>query len=524
VNRILLLLTLLAALAPASAAAAPSLAGEFPPAGLSAEPRQLTLGPDGNVWVALSTDTRPIAKVEPNGTVTEYAAPGIRRPFGITTGPDGLLWVTQGDGVARFSPDAPTRAEPVPIAGLTSPQAITRGPDDNLWTASGENAFRIPPAAPDRATPFRVDGMSARGIASSADGNLYIADFGGRLIRLTTAGVPTPYTTGGGLQEVTAGLGTQVAFTQQGGVPNYIGMFQDGVLSPPAFVPGADPFGIALGLDQAYWAANAVRDSLSRVTQAGTVTTPISFSGGSRPEYLTAGAGGTLWVSLKTARRIALVTGLEAPPPPTSGGGTTPPTTTPPPVSPQPFPPGQAPIFSSFTVTRTTTVGRSARMSVKLAGASSATLRLAQRLPGRRGRSGRCVRPSRANRRGRRCTRYVVRASADAPARGGTIRATFSPALAVGAYRVTLTASNAVGTTTASRSFTVKRAEPEPEPEPERDRDEPPEDRAAERDEAPAADPRLATNHGAIVCIHGSGHGDDPRDARDARPARGTGA
>jgi ABC-type sugar transport system substrate-binding protein len=54
------------ALLPASAAAEPKLDGEFP---VTKQPRYLTAGPDGNVWVALQDR---VAKVAPDGAVTEY--------------------------------------------------------------------------------------------------------------------------------------------------------------------------------------------------------------------------------------------------------------------------------------------------------------------------------------------------------------------------------------------------------------------------------------------------------------------
>src|SRR4051794_32593685 len=91
-------------LAPAALAATPAVTGEF---ALSETPHHLALGPDGNVWVALEGAAKDVAKVTPDGTVTEYTVPDITSPDGITTGPDGNLWVTQILGVVRFSPSDP---------------------------------------------------------------------------------------------------------------------------------------------------------------------------------------------------------------------------------------------------------------------------------------------------------------------------------------------------------------------------------------------------------------------------------
>lgn len=448
-----------ALLVPAVASAAtPTVAGEYPPAGLSAAPRQLTLGPDNNIWVAVETAGRPIAKVEPDGRVTEYASANISSPFGITADMAGNLWVTQQNGVARFTPADPTRAARFTINEITTPQAITVGPDDNLWTASGDSVIRIPPDDPSRAEAFDITGLGARGIASGHDGYLYVAGFSGLLARVATDGRFTTVDTRGALQEVAAGPGMQIGFTQQGTNPQYVGFFLDGALQPPALIPGTDPFGIEYGIDEAYWVANAIVDSLSRVTPEGAVTTPVSFSAGSRPEYLTAGPGGTLWVSLKQTRRIALVTGLEAPLPPVTppvDPPVTPPTTPPsnPPVTPPP--PGQQPVFTNLSLTRTTTVGRAATLRLNVAGAASVGVKVQQKASGRTSR-GRCAAPSRSNRRGRRCTRWVQRQSFTAPVSNGAVSAKLSARLPAGSYRVTVSASNATGTTTATRSLTVK--------------------------------------------------------------------
>src|SRR5262245_52391847 len=90
-----------AALVPGAASAAPQVTGEFD---VSKTPQQLTLGPDGNVWVLIGDD---IAKVQPDGTVTEYNPADLDGGVGITTGPDGNLWVTDTKLVVRIPPADP---------------------------------------------------------------------------------------------------------------------------------------------------------------------------------------------------------------------------------------------------------------------------------------------------------------------------------------------------------------------------------------------------------------------------------
>lgn len=314
-----------AALAWAPAApAAPTVAAELP---LTAQPGQLTQGPDGNVWVALDGAAKDLARIGPDGTVTEFTTAGVTNPVGIAAGPDGSLWLTQAGGVARVAPATPTLSTVFPVADIADPRAIVAGPDGNLWTASGDKAIRITTAG--AATSFTVPGMGARGIARGGDGRLWIADFAGaRLVALTTTGVASFVATGGGPQEVAAGPGTQMAFTNPGALPQSIGRVSPAEAPATTAVPGTDPFGVAFGADGAYWTANFATSTLTRLSTAGDATTLNGLSAGSGPRFLAAGSGGTLWVSLETAKRIARIGGLE-PPAPVPPPGPVPPTPTP---------------------------------------------------------------------------------------------------------------------------------------------------------------------------------------------------
>jgi streptogramin lyase len=53
-------------------------------------PNALTLGPDGNIWVAES-DANKLAQVTPAGVITTYPAGTAiaNNPYGVVTGPDG---------------------------------------------------------------------------------------------------------------------------------------------------------------------------------------------------------------------------------------------------------------------------------------------------------------------------------------------------------------------------------------------------------------------------------------------------
>lgn len=421
-----------AALAPA-AMAAPAVDGVFD---LPGKPQHLTLAA-GNVWIALDSATADFAKVTPDGTVTSYDSPEVSNPKGIKYTPDGRLWVTQSGGVAYFTPADPTAARAVTISGLNDPRAITFGPDGNLWTASGDRAFRI--ALDGRSVAFRVDGMGARGITGGKDGKIYIADFGSqRIVALTTDGrVAETYRANGGPQEVAAGPGNQVAFTDPGASPHQIGRFTapDGpVLTTD--VPGADPFGITFAVDDRYWVANFATSTLTRMTASGATETVTGLPANSGPRYLTQGAGSTVWVGLETAEKVARVSGVSAAPTPPAGGGG------------GPAADKTGPVLTRLRVPRTLRLGRAGKLRVTLSERATLTLRFERKLPGRR-KAGKCVAPRRAL-SSKRCTRFARVAVQRRAVREGLNRVRFGGrvgkrALPAGRYRLTIVARDAAG-------------------------------------------------------------------------------
>ncbi|HQR78683.1 MAG TPA: hypothetical protein PLT68_00530 [Actinomycetota bacterium] len=307
-------LTLTLVAGPAPAAPAPD--GQFPVSGVGTN-NQITLGPDGSMWVTLDA-TNDLARITPDGTVTEYNPANVTSPVGITAGPDGNLWVTQANAVARFSPADPNAAVKFTINDITDPRAITRGPDGNLWTASADKVIKIPPANPAGSTAYSGTGVTgARWIASGTDGNLWVADFGGQqVVRVSTTGAGTAFPTGGGPQGVAAGPNGQVAFSDPTANPQFIGRITAPGPAQTTPAAGTDPFGVAFGADGAYWFAQFATNNLGRLTTDGTYST-LPLTAGSGPRQLAPGPNDTLWVTLDTAEKVARISGVSAPVTPT---------------------------------------------------------------------------------------------------------------------------------------------------------------------------------------------------------------
>src|SRR5690349_10963416 len=116
-------LLVLGLLGPATAGAAPKVAAPF---AVSGTPGRITEGPDGNVWVLISGsgDGTDIAKVEPDGTVTEYDSDDLSNAVGITSGPDDRIWVTKFQAVASFDPADPTVVDVTPITEVSGQDIV----------------------------------------------------------------------------------------------------------------------------------------------------------------------------------------------------------------------------------------------------------------------------------------------------------------------------------------------------------------------------------------------------------------
>ncbi len=298
----------LAAIAASPAAAAPHVDGKFDVSGVGPN-NELTKGPDGNIWVTLD-QTNDVARITPNGTVTEFNPTSVTNPVGITTGPDGNIWVTQNGGVASFSPDDPDAAVKYPIGDIMDARQIVTGPDGNLWTVSGENVIRIPAANPAGSTSFPVL-VAGRDIDAGKDGLLWVADFGSQVVSLTTDGDATAYSTGNnsGLQAIAAGPKGQVAYADPISNPQKVGRITTGGKAKKTAAPG-DPFGVAFGADKAYWIPRFAGGDLVRLTQDGHLSTLGGLGKNTGPRRITKGFDHTLWVTLDGANKIARVSGV----------------------------------------------------------------------------------------------------------------------------------------------------------------------------------------------------------------------
>ena len=88
----------------------------FTPATPGSYPSGATAGPDGNVWVGLYGAAK-VARVQPDGTITEFPLPTGRRPLDLTVGGDGRLWIADQNVASNKLMRLPADLAPIATTG-----------------------------------------------------------------------------------------------------------------------------------------------------------------------------------------------------------------------------------------------------------------------------------------------------------------------------------------------------------------------------------------------------------------------
>lgn len=312
----LAVLALFAAIA-APAAAAPAISGQFEVSTLESN-NKLVADPDGGIWVTVASATKDVARVDAtSGEVKEFDL-GLNGALGITVGPDKKIWVTSAGAVTSFSPADPEASkDTTPIAAVAGTHSIVTGPDGNLWIAASENLVLVPPAKPAEFKAFAFPGMGPRDIDVSGS-SLAIADFGkSRVLFASTEGKSTNnLVLAGGPQGVAGNAAGLTAYSQPSEEPKGIAILVSPVQILEKQFPGADPFGVDLGPDGAFWFAESNQKRLLRMATDGSVTELTGLEGS--PRQIATGPGNTLWVTEEGVNKVARVSGVGAD---TGGGG-----------------------------------------------------------------------------------------------------------------------------------------------------------------------------------------------------------
>ncbi len=288
---------------------------EYPVPTAGSGPREITAGPDGNLWFTDAGNNIPkIRRITPAGVITEFP---VQADEGITVGPDGNLWFTKygGQKIGRITTAGVITEFLLPNGG-SYPFGITAGPDGNLWFAEryGNNIGRITPAGLVTEFPIPTAGSQPFGITVGPDGNLWFTEGAAHQVgRITTAGAfmefPLP-TTGPGVSDpfwITSGPDGNLWFTEANN--NKIGRITPtGVITEfPVPTSNSAPREITAGSDGNLWFTDeSANNNIGRITTAGVITEFPAPTPGSVPQGITAGPDGNLWFTEENANKIGV--------------------------------------------------------------------------------------------------------------------------------------------------------------------------------------------------------------------------
>lgn len=280
------------------------------PGGAGNQPLDITVGPDGNLWIGLAG---AIARLSPAGEFTLFGLPTAGADTGgITLGADGNMWFTEPDNnsIGRITPAGVITEYRLQIPNLLLAD-IVGGPDGNLWVTEmrGKQIFRINLAGVvtgDFTLPPTTD--SPVSIIPGPDGNLWFTEAVNKIGRITTMGVITEFVIRGspGPVGITVGPDGNLWFTEQ---TNKIGRITpDGVVSEfPLVSDNSFPEDIVSGPDGNLWFTESNRNQIGRITPAGIITEVQLPHFDTNADRITVGPDGNLWFTESVASRVGRI-------------------------------------------------------------------------------------------------------------------------------------------------------------------------------------------------------------------------
>ena len=295
-------------LAPLATARPPSDFFSIPSS--DSQPISITRGADGNLWFTEQNRSQ-VARITPEGVITEFLTPTFSFPLGITAGPDGNVWFSEGavGQIAFITPSGEITEIPFSPSGTAG--GIVTGPDGNIWFTdlTGNMIWRLElPTFQVTSFPIPTPDTFPNDITVGGDGNLWFTEGGvGKIGRITTSGVITefgdglslPFSIVGGpdgnvwfvqrftaqlgritpagditffpipnpAEQIAVGPGKQLLFTEFGS-DRFGVVTTDGVVTESPVFPNSGPTGIVRGPSRTVWFLGYSANRVYRVSFA----------------------------------------------------------------------------------------------------------------------------------------------------------------------------------------------------------------------------------------------------------------
>ena len=284
----------------------------------ASQPRDITLGPDGNMWFTESDiNVSQIGRIDAAGTITEFVVPTrFSQPSQIVAGPDGALWFTAPSGFPDMFIGRVTTGGVfsgfAPACGANGcsivPQDIASGPDGSLWFTESLNSQigRLTTTGTFVFFPTPTPGANPDGITNGPDGALWFTEHNADQIgRIDVAGHITEF---GGLSSdpdrITLGpdgnLWFTLPFVDRIGRITTAGVVTEFQVPVVSGLTGLSD--IVAGPDGNLWFTEFNTETLSQITPAGVVFDVQKARGG--PFGIGRGADGAIWITLMSGNKL----------------------------------------------------------------------------------------------------------------------------------------------------------------------------------------------------------------------------
>jgi virginiamycin B lyase len=256
---------------------------------------------DFNLWLCDTAASGQVWQVTIVGVPTAFSLGAFALPTGICSGPDSNLWVSDSLGKVKKVTTAGVPTSYTLSAFFCSPTGICSGPDGNLWVSdsgggSVAKVWKVTTGGVGTSY-FTFTSPPAFNKAIIGDGiNLWVADFKNHAIKVTTAGVVTPYNLIPFLNPYTASNGSDSNMWMCEFITDYIWKIDTTTGLPYWYLrlPGAGIYDICSGPDGNLWICGGIDGNVWKVTTAGVTT--AYFLGGIT-YGIASGPDGNLWVA-----------------------------------------------------------------------------------------------------------------------------------------------------------------------------------------------------------------------------------
>ena len=196
-----------------------------------------------------------MARITPQGVITEFLTPTFSFPIGITAGPDGNIWFTELIANKIWRLELPSRnltSFPIPTEN-SSPNDIIVGADGNLWFTEGGGGKIGRITTSGVITEFGSGLTLPFSIANGPDGNIWFTQrFTQQIGKITPTGQFTFYPIPSTAEQIAPGFGNNLLFTEFGS--NRVAKITtDGVVTESPEIPNSGPTGIVTGPSRQVW-------------------------------------------------------------------------------------------------------------------------------------------------------------------------------------------------------------------------------------------------------------------------------